>query len=767
MPLVTILLAATGCSSSDSAPAGVSADAALSGLAVSGGSLSPAFASEVVTYAVTVSSSTSTFQVTPTARSSKVYAIQVKQGSGAFTTIASGSASPVYAAPAAGTTSYVMVRVIAEDQVHTAAYSIAVNRERALFTNADLASLSLSGASLSPTFVASQTTYTATVPYGTTSATLTAAAAESHATLQLKQDAGSFAALTSGTPSGALTIPAYPGTTTLTVRDTAESGATKDYVVTVSQAAPATDDTLSALAVSGASLTPTFAPGTLPYAATLAFGTSTFTVTATANESHATLQLRQDSGAWAPLASGTASAALTAPAAGGATTVITIRVTAQSGAFQDYVVTVDETATLSTDASLSALTVAGTTLSPSFTTGNGGPYAAVLPNPTTSFTVTPTTTEAHATVTVQQDAGTALPVASGAASQSLTAPAGDGATTTTITIVVTPQDTTAATRTYTISVTQAAPSTNASLDALVVSSTTISPTFASGTTSYAAVLPYDALTFTVTPTVQEPHATVQVQQDAGGWVSAATPLAAPAADATTTTTVTVRVTAQSGAQQDYTVNVTRAGPPAEVVVSFPLAGDPNAVPTGAISGLQTYIDAAAGGATGGLNAPQYKDLLTISGTTPGTVVYYGTSTAVPAPAGITVQRFTAAQPTWGAELTYNENRWVEFAVSTSATKTLTVDAVNVWVGSSGGTKTLWNVLYSTNPDFSGAQELAPLELLDTTGEIQNALLERRSTPTIVVPPGATLRVRFYPWLTAAGSTKYLMLRSFTVHGWVQ
>jgi hypothetical protein len=789
MPLVVLLLAATGCSSTDSGGApSPSSDAALGALAVSAGTMTPAFASEVVTYAVTVSNSTATFQVTPTARSARAYAIQVKQGSGAFTTVASGSASPAYPTPTPGTTSSIMVRVIAEDQVHTTAYVVAVNRERALFTNADLASLGVSAGALSPTFVASTTSYTDTVPFGTTSITLTPAVAESHATVQVKQDAGAFVAVASGSPTAALTVPAYPGSTTVTVRVTAESGATNDYAVVVAQAAPSTDATLSALSVGGASLAPGFAPATNAYASTLSNGTSSFTVTATASEAHATLQIKQDTGAFTPVASGAASGGLTAPAPGGPTTTITVRVTAQSGDHQDYVITVDETAALSTDASLSALAIGGTTLSPSFATGTLT-YSAILPYPTATFTVTPTTTEAHATVELQQDSGAYASTPNGSASAPLTAPAGDGVAATTIHLRVTPQDTPAAKQTITITVTRAAPSTNANLDALAISGTTLSPAFASASTGpYTAVLPYDASTFTVTPTVQESHATVEVQQGSGAFVqvasgSASPALTSPVNDGATTTTVTVRVTAQSGAQQDYTITVTRMWPPQEVTAFFPLYAGSLCQPTGDVSALQSFAP--------GPNVPAAPAGMVIKGYSDGmtawapATVWHDVAGAVIPPASMasTLMQRSQIYPDAGGVNTWpaNEgdiyaNRWVEFAVSTSPSKTLTVDAISMYAGSGGGVNLFYRVEYSTQPDFSGGVELTALSLPSTASlpagvsYTKNDMYFRSTTgQSIVVPPGSTLHIRIFPWnqATATASGKYLLLQSFTVHGWVQ
>ena len=757
MPVMVLLLAVTGCSSSSSGgnPGYAVDDAALGALTVSSGTLTPTFDSDIVGYAVTVANGTTSFQVTPTARSPRAYMIQVKQGSGAFAAVPSGTASPSFAAPAVGASSNVTVRVIAEDQVATKAYVVRVTQARGLSSDATLRSLAVSSGSLSPTFVSSVAAYTDAVPYGTASLTVTPTVTESHATVQVKQDSGAFAPVASGSASAALTAPAVGGSSTVTVRVTAENGATKDYTVQVSQIAPSTVATLQGLAVSGASLAPAFTPATVAYAATLSNGITTFTVTPTVTESHATVQVKQDSGAFAPVTSGSASGSLTAPAAGGATTVITVRVTAQDGTTtQDYAITVDETAALSTDATLQALSLSAGSLTPAFTTGTLS-YTAALPNPTTSFTVTPTSTDTHATIEVAQDSGAFAPVTSGGASAALTAPTADGATSTTITVRVTAQDGTT-TQDYTITATQDAPSPDATLRALALNAGSLSPAFASGTSAYTVALPNGTPTFTVTPAATEPHATIHVDQDGGGFASVSSGSAsaaqtAPAAGGATSI-VTVRVTAQDGVtMQDYVVTVTQLAAPAEVLAFFPLYANTLCTPTGDISGDQTF---APGPAPAGLKVADYKDGTTLPATWTD-------------PTGVTsLQRATTLDANWPGELTLNPDRWVQFAVRTSPSKTLTVDTISVQGGSGGGNTLSFLVRYSTSADFTGAIDLPSMSL---TAGAKNAMMLKSATgQSIVVNPGGTLYVRIYPWLgTAATSGKYLLLQSFNVHGTVQ
>ena len=125
----------------------------------------------------------------------------------------------------------------------------------------------------------------------------------------------------------------------------------------------------------------------------------------------------------------------------------------------------------------------------------------------------------------------------------------------TITVEVTAEDT-VTTRTYTVTVTRAAPpSTDAALSALTLSGVDFG-TFAPGTTSYTAQVANSVIQTTVTPTVNDSGASYVIKfagvEDADGVI----PLAVG------NNVITVEVTAEDGnASQTYTVTVTRAEPP--------------------------------------------------------------------------------------------------------------------------------------------------------------------------------------------------------------
>jgi hypothetical protein len=160
-------------------------------------------------------------------------------------------------------------------------------------------------------------------------------------------------------------------------------------------------------------------------------------------------------------------------------------------------------------------------------------------------TITPTTNQANATVKVN-----GVTVTSGSASGAITLNVGSN----TITTLVTAQDG-VTTKTYTIVVTRAATlSSDATLSSLGISSGTLTPAFASGTTSYTDSVANSVSSVTVTPTTNQANATVKVNGVAvtSGSSSGAITLNVGS------NAITTLVTAQNGTTtKTYTIVVTR------------------------------------------------------------------------------------------------------------------------------------------------------------------------------------------------------------------
>ena len=203
----------------------------------------------------------------------------------------------------------------------------------------------------------------------------------------------------------------------------------------------------------------------------------------------------------------------------------------------------------SSDATLSALALSQGSLSPSFASGTLA-YTASVPYSVSSLIVTPTTNDANATATVN-GASAATPVTLSVGSN-------------TVTVQVTAQDGTL--QSYTVAVTRAAASSDATLSALSLSSGSLSPSFVSGTLAYTASVVHSVSSLIVTPTVNDANATATVNG-----ASTATPVTL----AVGSNTVTVQVTAQDGTTtQNYTVTVTRVA-----ALTVALTG-----PSGTVSG---------------------------------------------------------------------------------------------------------------------------------------------------------------------------------------
>jgi pectin methylesterase-like acyl-CoA thioesterase len=329
---------------------------------------------------------------------------------------------------------------------------------------------------------------------------------------------------------------------------------------------------LSDVTFSAGTLDPApFAPDTTYYFLTLPFGTTTFTVTPTAAEPDATaIAISQDGGTPAPLASGATSSDLAAPAIG-ARSVVVLTLSASGRPSRTYGFLV--TQTVNRNATLSSLEVSAGTLTPAFASATTS-YSVTVPNGTAAFTVTPTAAGEGAAITVAQDAGAAVPVASGTASAPLAVPS--PGTSSTVRVRVTAQDSTTA-ATYSITVRQLA-NDDATLSSLVDSAGALTG-FAPGTFTYAFRVPFQSGAFTVTPTANS--AQVQSIRVNGALVAsgaASPPLALTEGAATQ---VDVVVTAQDGTTtRTYTLNVTE-GPQAGLVTlrdvpvgPSPLAGVP-------------------------------------------------------------------------------------------------------------------------------------------------------------------------------------------------
>ena len=176
-----------------------------------------------------------------------------------------------------------------------------------------------------------------------------------------------------------------------------------------------------------------------------AMGSATFTYTVEVDDDNA---FGSVNATVSPIASSNTSAAITGLVAG-TTYYYRVKAVNASGSSSWSSASVGFT-TLSTDATLSALSLSSGNLNPVFASATIT-YIASVTNATTSITVTPTRNQANANIQVRVNGGVYSPVTSGNASGSLSLNVGDN----TVNILVTAQDG-STTKTYTVTITRAA-----------------------------------------------------------------------------------------------------------------------------------------------------------------------------------------------------------------------------------------------------------------------------------------------------------------------
>jgi len=292
--------------------------------------------------------------------------------------------------------------------------------------------------------------------------------------------------------------------------------------------------TLAQLQLSSGTLSPAFTANTTSYTANLGNGFSSVTVKPTIAHAGATVTVNGTA-----VASGARSGPITLSV--GPNTITTM-VTASGGApTNTYTITVNRAA--SSNATLSNLKInAGIAISPVFAPGTTT-YNATVPNGTGSITITPTTADANATVTVNGS-----PVTSKTASDPIYLSVGLNP----ITTEVTAQDGTIVD--YTINVTRT-PSSDANLSALVISPGTLSPSFTPGNTSYSVSVANNVNWLNLKPTAENATATITVGDEQVQSGTEGEPISLNVG----TNIINVMVAASDGTTtQTYTLTVTRA-----------------------------------------------------------------------------------------------------------------------------------------------------------------------------------------------------------------
>jgi hypothetical protein len=366
----------------------LSSDNNLSALDVTPGNLNPPFDPDIENYTANVGVLVDSVTVSATKSdpnaSMRIGSVTVPPGT------ASGQATISLGAP--GTTTPVSIEVTAPNGSKKS-YAITVNR---LSDDNNLSALTVTPGALSPAFASNTLNYTADVGTGVTAVTVVATKSNPNAVLS-----GSIADPGAGQATGQATIPlGGPGTATpVTITVTAPNGNSKTYNITVNRAA-SSDNNLSALTVTSGALSPPFASNTLDYIVNVATDVTEVTVTATKSDPNAVL-----SGSIADPGAGQATGQATIPLGGpGTATPVSITVTAPSGAFKTYSITVNR---LSSDNNLSALTVTPGSLFPDFASSTTT-YSVDVPFSVDSVTVSATKADPNAVMSGDVTAGTGV-----------------------------------------------------------------------------------------------------------------------------------------------------------------------------------------------------------------------------------------------------------------------------------------------------------------------------------------------------------------------
>ncbi|MGG1632975.1 cadherin-like beta sandwich domain-containing protein [Paenibacillus sp. NRS-1760] len=362
---------------------------------------------------------------------------------------------------------------------------------------------------------------------------------DENATIQYQMNGDSWKNLGQWTSTGHL--PLNPANNLVEIKITSSDGTVTRLINFHVHRPLANDAALKKLETSAGTIA--FDANTLNYTVYVPYSTVSTMVTPTLNDADGSLSINGIGGA-----DGEASSAI--PLGVGSTAIPVETISADGSQTRKYTIEVIR-AEPSTNATLEQLSLSGSALlQPDFASGRFS-YEAVVANSQDSIMVTPTASEANALIAYSANGGTYTSIFSGSASAPLPLEAGLN----TIAIRVTAEDR-ATVNQYVLTVYRQ--SNDANLSGLSLSSGTLSPLFDAGIYSYSAEVGSYQSEITLTPSAAGTNASIAVSVNGGSYQSltngsASAPLPLEAG----LNTIAIRVTAEEGNEQIYTVQVLR------------------------------------------------------------------------------------------------------------------------------------------------------------------------------------------------------------------
>ena len=458
--------------------AGLTGNNSLQNLAVSPGTLAPAFDPNFQVYTVSVANTIGSVTVTPTL--SDLAGTMTVNGQAAI----SGQPRTISLNPAGQNTPITIV-VTAQNGTPK---SYLVSVSRGVSNNNNLQGLTVSSGTLSPAFRAGTVGYTVNVGSGATSVTVTPRVQDTTATMTVNGQA------TNSGQSRAITLLGPGSSTPVIIVVTAQNGTQRTYSISLIRATLGGNNNLSALTVSPGDLTPAFNANRLTYSVDVAEDVTSVTVSATKADRNAVMSGDVTAGA------GTTSGSAPIQLGGPGRKVVSITVTAPNGSSKTYTVTVDR-ATQASNNNLSALTVSPGSLSPSFRASRTN-YSVDVDSTVSSVTVSATKADPNAVMSGDVTAGTGT--TSGSAPIQLDGP---GARRVVSIIVTAPNQ---SSKTYTITIQRTAQAGNNNLQSLVVSPGSLTPDFDANRTNYTVNVGSSVTSVIVTAAPQDANANVEI-----------------------------------------------------------------------------------------------------------------------------------------------------------------------------------------------------------------------------------------------------------------